>query len=415
MALSAWLLGAGYLLSCSLMLITNKLCVQRIPAPAHLHTIQFAFSAAGPLLLHSIGAIRVDGFDWAKARPNLVMAVISSSAMYFNMAALRTSDVSTILVVRACCPLVDCFIEHLFLGHSLPSRKGGFMLLIVMFSAVGYMLTMEHDRQEGAYALLACYFIFICGSDTFGKWVVSGLQWENKQWGPVVYSNVLSIPYQVAIAIATHEEQILLGVEWTASTVGLLLASCVLGLCLSYFGWCCRDAVSATAFALLGIANKVLSLIAAALIWEPPSLLSTGFLVVCLAAAALYAQPRFMPGVTLEPSSERSNQQLIAYAVIIFVAGTWTGATAVSAWSSVSLSPNVITSIPSARGVGPPPASPLIRPTAHGPSFHARAHNRSSNAALHRSGGREGAVPTASSHSHAQNQGPSSRLPPPIR
>ena len=51
-------------------------------------------------------------------------------------------------------------------------------------------------------------------------------------------------------------------------TVSLLLLTCVLGFGLSYFGWNCRRVISATAFALLGIANKVLSLIAAG--WYGP-------------------------------------------------------------------------------------------------------------------------------------------------
>ena len=47
----AMLVGTGYLISCALLLITNKLVVQRIPAPAAVHVIQFAFSAACPAVL----------------------------------------------------------------------------------------------------------------------------------------------------------------------------------------------------------------------------------------------------------------------------------------------------------------------------------------------------------------------------
>ena len=85
----AHLLGVCYLLSCSCLLIANKLVVQRIPAPALVHVSQFGFAAATVGLLHCSGASRVDSFSWRKVRPNIAMAVISSSAMYFNMAALR--------------------------------------------------------------------------------------------------------------------------------------------------------------------------------------------------------------------------------------------------------------------------------------------------------------------------------------
>ena len=241
MSSEAWpaaLLGACYLLSCSCLLIANKLVVQSIPAPALVHVAQFGFAAATVALLHCSGAADVDGFTWRKVKPNIAMAVISSSAMYFNMAALRVSDVSTILVARAACPIVDCIIEHLFLGRVLPSGKGCLMLLIVALSAAGYMWSLgEHHHEVGAETLLLCYFVFICLSDTFGKWIVSGLDWENKQWGPVLYSNVLAMPYQAAIAAATHEPAVLVTLTWSPMTVALLLFTCIVGTSLSFFGW----------------------------------------------------------------------------------------------------------------------------------------------------------------------------------
>ena len=192
MQLGAAPLGAGYLVSCALLLVTNKLCVQRVPAPAAVHIVQFAFSAALPAMLHCVGVMRVDGFKWASVKATAGMAVLSSTAMYFNMASLRNTDVSTILVVRACCPLANCLLEHAFLGRDLPSRQSFFMLCVVAMSAMAYAATMEHHPQPGYAALLLCYFVFICGSDTLGKWIVSGLQWQNKQWGPVLHLNTLS-------------------------------------------------------------------------------------------------------------------------------------------------------------------------------------------------------------------------------
>ena len=112
------------------------------------------------------------------------------------------------------------------------------MLLIVALSAGGYMWSLgEHRHEAGAETLLTCYFVFICLSDTFGKWIVSDLDWENKQWGPVLYSNVLAIPYQIAIATATQEPAVIAEVTWSPTTFALLLFTCVVGTSLSFFGW----------------------------------------------------------------------------------------------------------------------------------------------------------------------------------
>ena len=289
---SAVFLGAGYLLSCSFLLIGNKLCVQAIPAPAFVHAAQFTFTVLAVKLLEAGGWTNsVDAFTWERVRVNIVFAIVSSTAMYFNMAALKSSDISTMLVIRACCPLCVCVIEHYALGRALPSRRGFCALVAVALGALGYFACLEHKPKAGVTGLILCYFVTICTADTFGKWIVSGLKWENRQYGPVLYSNVLAIPYQVVVAVITDEAHTLTRVDWTGYSVMMLVVTCVFGLSISYFGWCCRDAVSATEFALLGIANKVLSLVAAAILWEPPGVTATAFLVLCLAAATEYAQP----------------------------------------------------------------------------------------------------------------------------
>ena len=187
--------------------------------------------------------------------------------MYFNMAALRTVDVSTILVARACCPLFVCVLEYLFLGRQLPSARSTLALCVLASSATGYMLTAKHENTVPdlhAWALLSCYFVTISAADTFGKWIVSGLQWRS-HWGPVLYSNSLSIPHQLSVGIATGELSALRGVTWSAAHVGILALTCVLGVSISYFAWGARSAVSATSFTLLGIANKLLSVLGGAL------------------------------------------------------------------------------------------------------------------------------------------------------
>ena len=79
--------GMGYLISCSLLLVANKLCVQHVPAPAFVHVVQFLAAAATVLGLHWCRAADVDSFVWAKVSLNIIYVGVSSSAMYFNMCA----------------------------------------------------------------------------------------------------------------------------------------------------------------------------------------------------------------------------------------------------------------------------------------------------------------------------------------
>ena len=73
--------------------------------------------------------------------------------------------------------------------------------------------------------------------------------------------------------------------------------ACVAGVAISYFGWRCRQICSATGFTILGVANKLLSVLGNALLRadaKPISPPGAACLVGCLLLAAQYrpARPR---------------------------------------------------------------------------------------------------------------------------
>ena len=110
---------------------------------------------------------------------------------------------------------------------------------------------------------------------------------------------------------------------------------------------------SATAFALLGVANKILSLIVAALIWEPPNLVSTGFLVLCLAAALVYSRPQLLDDMAVgtkqgaeEGRSSYLRQLALLVGVFVVAAGAYavTGHSATQGVSIGTLKPHAVQS-----------------------------------------------------------------------
>eukprot|EP00966_Prymnesium_polylepis_P030925 719545-Prymnesium_polylepis.2 len=259
--------------------------------------------------------------------------------MYFNMCALRICDVGTILIARACCPLCVCVLEFLFLGRHLPSRRSTIALFVVAASAVGHVLVTRHSSMalgRHAYTLVACYYVLVCAADTYGKWIVTGLDWSSP-WGPVLYSNSLGIPHQLLIAFASGEAAALGTVEWRPIPILVLGLTCVLGVSISYFSWSTRALVSATSFTLLGIANKLLSVAGAALIWEPPSVLSATLLVTCLVGAACYKQPplRSSESTLLDKTDESEGAKGRVRAAVLPLAGLIIGVAAAGLLSGI--------------------------------------------------------------------------------
>ena len=78
------------------LLVTNKLCLQIIPAPSFVAGVQFASAAVFARALRFAG-VPVDRFTWKRVRPYLIHVIFFYGAIYFNMAALRLSSVGTVL------------------------------------------------------------------------------------------------------------------------------------------------------------------------------------------------------------------------------------------------------------------------------------------------------------------------------
>jgi len=93
------------------------------------------------------------------------------------------------------------------------------------------------------------------------------------------------------IGILTHELDKIPSSTLNAGSVTLLLLSCAIGVAISYLGWRARSLVTATCYTVLGVANKMLTVLANAMVWDQRASLSgMAFLCVCLIGAAGYKQ-----------------------------------------------------------------------------------------------------------------------------
>eukprot|EP00746_Dinoflagellata_sp_MGD_P013414 gnl/MRDRNA2_/MRDRNA2_128987_c0_seq1.p1 gnl/MRDRNA2_/MRDRNA2_128987_c0~~gnl/MRDRNA2_/MRDRNA2_128987_c0_seq1.p1 ORF type:complete len:355 (-),score=38.55 gnl/MRDRNA2_/MRDRNA2_128987_c0_seq1:6-1070(-) len=286
---------ALYTFCSSVMLVANKLAIHFVPMPAFVFCIQLAVSVvyvyAGGVLKY----IEVDDWTWVKIKSFSPYTAAFVASVYANGRALQASNVETVIVFRACSPLFVSILDYFFLGRELPSGRSLFALLTVTAGAVGYMFNDSAFMLEGfhAYAWVSIYVVAIVVEMTYGKQLLKSIEFKTSVWGPVLYTNLTSLPFMAFLGVSAGELERLddtrLGESnWGAFTLAL---SCIVGVGISWAGWNCRDKVSATTYTLIGVLCKVLSVMFNVLIWDKhASAGGIGCLMVCLVASSAYQQ-----------------------------------------------------------------------------------------------------------------------------
>lgn len=281
---------ATFSVSSSGLLLINKLCLKEVALPSFLAVMQFVASVLCALGLAATGQAELDGLAWPRVRVYLMYIGLFATAIYSNMQALTHSNVETLIVFRACGPLMVSLLEWRLLGRTLPSRRSVLALFGIFLFALGYVASDKAFAMHGlrAYSWCAVYFISICLSDTCGKHLISGLQWRS-MWGPVLYTNLLATPVMCMFGLVGGEGPRLFEAEWRLRGVMLYLLSCVFGIAISFTGWRCRALVSATCYTVLGVANKMLTVLANIIVWDDHATpAGLACLVGCLCCATAY-------------------------------------------------------------------------------------------------------------------------------
>ena len=282
-----------YCLCSACMLIVNKLAVHHIGVPAAVTISQFFATASFVGVSECAGLLQTDGFEWAKLKYFVVYVMAFSAGTWSNMTVLMVSNVETVIVFRSCAPFVVCIFDYLFHNRALPSARSAFAMCLIVGGAAMYVLhdhTLSTAGGAGAYFWVGVWFSLLVFQLTYGKYLVSGLGLKSV-WSPVLYTNLLSLVPTLAIGLISGEYHKLLHVELTTAGVTWLLVSCVVGTGISWAGVSCQTVLSATAYTVVGVMNKMLTEILNVLIWDKhASPLGIFALAVCVGGGALYQQ-----------------------------------------------------------------------------------------------------------------------------
>ena len=146
-----------------------------------------------------------------------------------------------------------------------------------------------------AYSWTLAYLVSMSIDFVYIKHVVMTIGLNT--WGLVLYNNLealLLFPIELLVMgeLKKIKHEISDESDWYSFQVVLPVGlSCLFGLAISFFGFPCRRAISATGFTVLGIVNKLLTVVINLLIWDKHStFVGTVGLLICMIGGIMYQQ-----------------------------------------------------------------------------------------------------------------------------
>ena len=90
-------------------------------------------------------------------------------------------------------------------------------------------------------------------------------------WSRSFYQNALAVPPMLLVSLISGEMAIVLRGGAGSFAWGMVAASCVAGVGMSYFSFALRAVISATSFSVIGNVCKVLTILVNMMMWDQHS------------------------------------------------------------------------------------------------------------------------------------------------
>ncbi|CAD5165636.1 unnamed protein product [Musa acuminata subsp. malaccensis] len=316
---SVYGVAAGYCISASLLSIINKWAVMKFPYPGALTALQYFTSAFGVLLCGWLKLVDHDRLELVTMWRFLPAAIIFYLSLFTNSELLLHANVDTFIVFRSAVPIFVAVGETVFLNQPWPSPKTWISLATIFGGSVLYVLT-DYQFTVTAYAWAVAYLVSMSIDFVYIKHVVMTIGLNT--WGLVLYNNLEALmlfPLELLIMgeLKKMKHDISDESNWYSFSVVLPVAlSCLFGLAISFFGFSCRRAISATGFTVLGIVNKLLTVVINLVVWDKHStLIGTIGLLICMFGGVMYQQsttkPKKAETATKAQSRDEEQQHLL--------------------------------------------------------------------------------------------------------
>lgn len=253
----------GYMAASSSMLLVNKLIITDFPCPFFTLACQFGASAA---LARISGWWNQDeSLTWSSSRAvQFAPAAIAQVAtIYTGIHSLQYVNVETFITARASTPILISAVEYTWMGRQLPSLRSMLCLLGMLVGSLFYGL---HDLggDPRGYLWLALWYVVFCFDQTYLKGVLERLGSTSSTTAGVYYTNLLGL----AVVLVGGQVEAVTTLHPSATTLGLLMVSCLLGVVLATTAMESRRLTTPTQFAIMGNVCKLITIASNWIIWE---------------------------------------------------------------------------------------------------------------------------------------------------
>lgn len=283
-----WILA--YSACSSTMIVVNKLAIQELPLPAVVSGAQLIVSALVVAVMQMFDKSTMGPIDKTKVISFAIYTVLFAAGLFSNIKALMLTDVGAVIAARSCLPVIVCLSEWAFMGRSLPNSRSTVSLLgVILFAGLYIWSDVGLAVQDtSGYVWLFIWWILLALQMTYGKWMT---KIEMTQWERVFYTNAFAVLPTVALFFGTREMEkmhdVVFGLRWQT----FLVASCIMGVGISYTGWRARSVITATMFTLVGVVNKIATIAFTVIVWPTEaSFVSIAALVCCIFFGLAYQE-----------------------------------------------------------------------------------------------------------------------------
>jgi len=286
----------AYFIASSTMLIFNKLCMIVLPAPCTVTLLQVTVTTVLIAVAWCCSLVEIQAVDRALLSQYVIYALIFVLGINFTMRSLAITNVETVLLFRSCSPVLVSVIDTLWLGREMPSRRSFLAMLGIVLGttwfAASELQTDTSMLDVPGVCVNTINLILTATLMTWGKHVKD--RCDVNLTTSVFICNLTSVLPILALAVLEKEHLIIREHRWlSAYAVSVLGTSCVMGTALSYLGWQMRTMMSATSFTVVGVLNKVLTVILNGMYWPDHAVLSSTIgLMLSLVAGSFYQQAR---------------------------------------------------------------------------------------------------------------------------
>ena len=276
------------------MLLFNKACMMVLPAPCTVTLVQVTVTTLLIVSAWCCSLIEIQSVNRVILSQYVVYSILFVLGINFTMRSLAITNVETVLIFRSCSPILVSFIDTLYLGRETPSRRSFLAMLSIVLGATWFTVSELQAEVSTIDITGLCVntvnLLLTVALMTWGKHVTDNS--DLNLTTSVFVCNLTSIAPILFIAILEKEyvwalEQF----EVSVYSVSILTTSSLIGTALSYLGWKMRGMMSAASFTVVGVLNKIFTIIINFVIWKDHDMWwSTIGLVLSLVGGSLYQQ-----------------------------------------------------------------------------------------------------------------------------